>query len=392
MTLSADRIIVSMNEHWLYEDFWPLVAYAYRTIWPGIRVTLVFLSERTESDPFVAQLRRHGDVVLVRPVHNIPQAAQAKMARYFVAAQAGGYVCMIDDIDEIPIDRDWHEAKLAQRAKGSLLLVGAEVYGKGQDQCPASMMTAEGHVFRALFNPDNLPFDVWIHDMRRTGRRHADLYSRAHHEGMSCSTSQEQLGTPLFSDEALIAELRRERPVPVTHVERGYTAGVDTIDRSWWGAMDVAKLQAGGYLAAHTGRPYGAYREGNDAIMAYLQRRYDGGGPLPTGLHKAPAVDPDMRFPTEFGMTREAYQQIVATVPKGRMIVEYGSSHVSTNYLSRYWWVVSIESRRDMLNIYPSHYIYAPTEFGSYDRTAIAEGMEHPRIREMGEPALTVAW
>jgi hypothetical protein len=371
-----DRAVISANEHWLYLDFWPLVAYAYRTVFPDVRVTLAFLSERLEYDPFVAQLRAHGEVVLVRPVRDIPQAAQAKMARYFVASTMRDSVCMIDDIDEIPIDRDWHVGKLAQRRPEALLMVGAEVYGRDANQCPASMMTATGWTFRRLFNPTDRPFAEWIRTMSRPARRHADIYSPSHHEGMDCTTAQDYLGTPLFSDEALIGELLRECPdVPVQHVERGYQPGVDTIDRSWWNALDMAKLEAGGYLAAHTGRPYLECKAGNDAIVDYLRRRY-GGGPLPEPLARRPQVDADMRF--DDGMTRATFEELCSTLPLGALVMEVGSGHVTTNYLSRYFWLISVEDRRNMLNIYPSHYIYAP----GFDEAIIREGMMHRRIQQ----------
>lgn len=249
----ADRVIVSSDENPMYLDFWPYVAYAYRTLFPGIIVTLAFSTEKRKEDPFVKQLAEHGTVVCLQPLPGVPVAVQTKVERYEIATKCKEEVCYIDDIDEIPIDRDWHLTKTNARKPNTMLLVGSEVFNNGQHsedgQVPASMMTGEASLFRTLFGD----FDI--------------LYS--------CTD-------PKFSDEEYIVMLRRLNPIPVTHVRRDYRPGIDTIDRAVW-PYDKAKLEAGGYFAAHTNRPYHAFKEENDAILRYIQKRYDG-GPLPEPL------------------------------------------------------------------------------------------------------------
>lgn len=379
---SVDRVVVSSNEHWLYLDFWPLIAYAYRTLWLHVRPTLVFLTERFESDPFVVALRRHGDVVLVRPVHGIPQAAQCKLARYWYAAsRPPEEVVYIDDIDQIPIDREWHEERVQKRKSGTMLLVGAEVYGGDEKgQTPASMMTAEALVYRDLFNPQDLLFPDFLRSLADRGGRHRDVYSRVNHEGMESTTDAERLpGRSLFSDEALIVRLREERPVPVTHAERGYEPGKDTIDRSFMGSFDSKKLIDGGYVAAHAPRPYLEHRAVVDSILDYIRRFYKGGS-IPEVPRATAGADPDMRF-NATGISRAAFEWICATIEPGSSILEFGSGHVSTNYLSRYYWMCSIEHDLAYVNIYPSHYIYAPPFDGWYDLDMLRFGLDHRRLR-----------
>ncbi len=164
-------------------------------------------------------------------------------------------------------------------------------------------------------------------------------------------------------------------------MERGYQPGVDTIDRSWWASLDLAKLEAGGYLAAHTGRPYRSYQEGNDAIMRYLQKRYEG-GPTPVSLARVTEAwaDADMTFSAAF--PREVYRFIGQVVPMGGCIFEFGSGK-STDYLSRYFWMISAESDKAKLNIYPSHYIYTPElESRTSEVSALQDGLVHPRFRD----------
>jgi hypothetical protein len=367
--MSFDRIVISANESWLYIDFWPIVSYAWRTIFPEARPTLAFLTERHDDDDFVLQLRRHGDVVLVRPTRTITQAAQAKMARYFVAAKFPDEVCMIDDIDAIPIDRDWHLARTAQRPPGTMLWVGSEVYGAAGGQAPASMMTAEGKIFSKLFAIGELSFPDWLNTLKRGGVEHDNIESPVYNEGIECSTSPVRLGQAMFSDEGLIVSIRKERDVHSTYMRRDYVVGRDTIDRSCLGQFSTENLEAGKYVTAHTGRPYVEHKKLNDQIIDYIRRRY-GGKSSQLSLQRVPKIDPDMKFETE--QEKSTFEAICKDHKYGSMIVQQGSDHTLTNYLSRYYWVVAIEPRREMLNIYPAYYLFT--------RSDESVELNHPRI------------
>lgn len=357
--MSFDRIIISSNESWLYIDFWPLVAYAWRTMFPEAKPTLAFLTERTEADEFVGQLRKHGDVVLVRPVRNITQAAQAKMSRYYVASKFPDEVCMIDDIDAIPIDRDWHLARTNKRKPATMLFVGSECYDGDGGQAPASTMTAEGKLFGELFGIGKLSFSEWLDTMKCGGIEHDNIESPVYNEELDCSTSPKRIGQAMFSDEGLIVQLRRERDIPATYMRRDYVVGRDTIDRGCLNLFSVENLESGKYVSAHTGRPYAEHKKLNDQIIDYIRRRY-GGKPAQLTLSRTPKIDPDMEF--ESVRERSVFQAVCQKHKFGSTIVQQGSSHTLTNYLSRYYWVVTIENRLEMLNIYPAHYVFTRTD------------------------------
>jgi hypothetical protein len=266
-----DVVVIGADENRKYLDFWPHVAYAYRTLFPGVQPVLALVTRRPHSDSLLRELSDHGEVSRVTPLDDYPMSVQAKLARFLVAGSMQGRVCYIDDLDEIPIDRDWHLHKLEGRLPGSLLLVGREVYGSAYpDQVPVSQMTAEGHVFERLFAMDRLQRDglvkwyEYLHSLRVDDEDHTNVR------------------LPTFSDEALIVRLRQEHPVPEYHVARGYQVGVDTIDRAYW-PYSKDRLEAGKYVTAHTARPYLEYKEGNDAIIEYIRRRYNG-GPMPKSL------------------------------------------------------------------------------------------------------------
>lgn len=375
-TLPFDRAILSTNEDALYLDFWPIVSWAYKAL--GIPCELIFLTERQEDDPFVTRLREHGKVTLQPPVNMIPQSAQAKLCRYWQAMQYDD-VSYVDDIDLLPLSREWILSKTQDRPKDHLLLVGREVYGT--TQVPASQMTAEGHVWRALFNPQGLGWRAWLESLKGYPG-HANIESRAYHEGYSYSTDQAELGQPLFSDEALLVHLRKIHPVPEFHVTRDAHPGIHTVDRDGWN-IDADKLWKGGYFSAHLIRPYKEHKNSIAKVLSALQE-LTGADPWPTWIpmSHAPHISPEMNFGGS-GMTQEGFEWIFANIPTGEMVLEFGAGLISTNWLSRFYNLYSVEDRLQWVNLFPARYIYAPRPEGSdwYDPDIIRGWAEDAKRR-----------
>lgn len=277
MTAPWDIIVVSANEDPLYVEFWPLIAWANRVVF-GCDVHLAFLTEQEPDSPFVQELRRHGPVKLYRPVPGVPDCNLAKMVRYIHCSRQGSRVCYIEDIDLLPLKRDWAVEKVAQRPANHLLLCGAEVYGatepeqKKASAAPASLMTAEGDVWKALLNPQDLPYEELVKSWasRDHSDPHTDITSLVYHERDDC-----------FSCERFLRELRRENPVLEFHVERGYDVFKDTLPRTGW-HFDADRLWRGEYIESHMPRPLHEHREKIEPMVHYISETY-AGGTLPIG-------------------------------------------------------------------------------------------------------------
>jgi len=262
--MSFNQVIISTNEDPLYFDFWPVVAKAYKTMFPDVTVHLAFLTWRANNDPVVESLREHGKVTVVKPVGHIAEFPQAKMARFFVAAQQGDDVCYIDDIDVIACHKGFVTDKTEARPKGHLLCVGGEVYNH-IGSYPISQMTGEGWLWKTFINPEDKTF--------------AQLM--AEWSGPIIFDRREQVTIPLdysrddyFSDERLLRKIIHLNPVPKFELPRGYTDFMEsTLDRHDW-KIDMDKLYAGGYLNAHCLRPYSAYKAEIQPVLDYIQFKY----------------------------------------------------------------------------------------------------------------------
>lgn len=266
-----DQIILSTNENPMYIDYWKPVAWAYKKIFPNVKVHLAFLTNRSEDDELVKEFRKFGDVTLFPIIDDIQQFSQAKMIRFILASMQGDDVCYIDDIDLLPLSKTFITDKTDKRPKNHLLCVGGEVYrGGGREQrgtYPVSQMTAEGHVWKQFINPEDLEwpelmawFDTPI------------LFS----DKENIHQTPTPTWSTYFSDERLLRKLLHNHPVPKFEMERGYEATMEgilgaTVDRMTW-EIDEEKLFNHEYQNAHGPRPYDPadYK----LLIDYLEKTY----------------------------------------------------------------------------------------------------------------------
>ena len=266
-----NQVILSANEDETYLSFWKPVSWAYKMMYPEVTVHLAFLTHRTEDDPFVEDLRKYGKVTLFKPVSDVPEFAQAKMIRFILASQEGNDVVYIDDIDLFPLTKPFIDNKVGKRQGGYLLCVGGEVYDN--NGCyPISQMTAEGHVWKKVINPNNVSYrelmDEWKGEVKFDRRE--DICIKL-----------DWAADNYFSDERLLRRLYFNNPVPKQEMARGYDNYLDsTIDRHTWDkhkqewVYDREKLKRGEYFNAHGTRPYTKFEEHYQPLINYIENTY----------------------------------------------------------------------------------------------------------------------
>jgi|SRR5688572_2309530 len=272
-----DKIILSSNEDPTYFEFWPIVSWAYKKMFPTVEVCLAFVTKRGETDSVVIEARKHGTVVLFRPIDDVPEGHQAKVARFILASQHDGDdVCYIDDIDLFPLRADFITNKLDywNDFEYSLLCVGGEVYGF-TGTYPISQMTADGWTWKQFINPNDLPYDQLI----RSWKDKAQFDDRE-----NINIWPDMVGDRVdyyFSDERLLKRLLFENPVPKLELQRGYEKYLEsTLDRHTvnketgiW-EFSKQKLKNGEYVNAHCPRPYSKYKDQFQPLIDYINENY----------------------------------------------------------------------------------------------------------------------
>lgn len=268
MRRAFDRVVLSSNEHPNYIGFWPLVARAWRTLFDGVPVSLALVTRRSPDDPVITEMSRHGEVVLFPEIEGVPSANRAKVARHILASRHGSAVCLINDVDLLPLQQEYVNELLSHRRPGQVLCVGADVYcgSPEEGKFPIGYLTAEGDTLAELINPLRLSDEALVRSW--IGLRVFD-----HKEDVSRSVHNEDPDT--FSDESLFRALihRWNRPCRVLHRPRGfspYTARA--VDRAAW-ELDRAKLASGVYVEAHLSRPFDRYVEQFRPLIEHLKQR-----------------------------------------------------------------------------------------------------------------------
>lgn len=252
-----NKIIVSTDDS-MFVQYIPIVSAAWKKFFPEWELNIAYVTLREEKDPFVEKMRRYGKVHLFQPVDGVPLANQAKVSRHILASQFEEEVCMIEDMDTIPLQRAYFENILSKRRRDHVLAVGAEVFHNTphEGKFPMSNITAEGRVFGEFVNPNNLGYNELIKSWI----------------GLSVIDHKEAIDSPphVFSDESLIRALLNKWSEPrITHVERGADIYNDWIDRSWW-SIDEEKLESGAYITCNFLRPFDRHYERIEPITKYI--------------------------------------------------------------------------------------------------------------------------
>jgi hypothetical protein len=260
-----DRVIVSCDDSH-FKEFWPIVSKAWEKYFPNAKISLAFVTDRDENDELVQKMRKYGDVHLFPVVDGIPTANLSKMARHILAGNFEEEVCMLEDIDTIPLQTNFVIDRLSQREKGKILFIGKEVYnGHGTDEgkFPISNITGESFLFRKIVNPDNLT--------------HVDLFKswcniRVFDHKESINNTPDLSGLNGFSDESLWRVLLNRYKISENDfcfINRGVDIQKYWIDRSWW-RIDHNMLKNDEYVICNFLRPFSQHYHLIEPIAKYI--------------------------------------------------------------------------------------------------------------------------
>ena len=251
-----DRIIVSTDENPMFLQFVPIVAKAWSKYFPEKKLSIAFISDRSEDDELVVRMRNYADVRIFNTIPGIPTANQAKISRHILAAEYKDEVCMIEDMDTIPLQRKFFEDRTSTYTDG-VIVVGSEVYDgtPHEGKFPMSTMTAKGEVFKTIINPDDLLYEDLIKSFI----------------GVSKFDNKEavEIRPDVFSDESLMRVLLSIWDGPIYKVRRDVNIRFDWIDRSWW-YIDLDRLHSDQYVTCNFLRPFNTNYEAIKPIADYI--------------------------------------------------------------------------------------------------------------------------
>ena len=242
--LNEIRIVTSADS-WCHIDFLPMWSAGWKRFLPELKQSIIIVGAES-TDELKLKYGKYVDTLEHVDNYN-PYYGHvlAKMARLWYACQFGDEIVMIEDIDLIPLRRDFRANKLLKYEHGKLMLMGQEVYAATDPgRTPMGGLTAPSKLLREIVNPDDLQFRDFVDQYRDTNPDHTQRW--------------DTLNAPHFSDEILLQKLIESKMpnIPIQLIERGYCWETDTADRAVWDRLNYNKLWRGEYLEAHMLKNY----------------------------------------------------------------------------------------------------------------------------------------
>ena len=255
-----DRIIVSSDES-DFLNFWPVVSKAWKRFLPEAKITLAFVAEKANPD-LLELLESFGEVYVFPRDKSVPSANQAKICRHILACLFEKEISMIEDIDTIPMQRNFIERISSEYEEGKVLFVGKEVYNNTQDEgkIPISNMMGRGRDLSLIFDPigaisKSLEMNIFNDDIFEVWNQWKNLRFFDHKESIVNNPDPSGIGG--FSDESMIRALIEKTSThnSIKKIDRGIDVKENWIDRSWW-EIDQEKMKNEHYVLCNFLRPF----------------------------------------------------------------------------------------------------------------------------------------
>lgn len=227
--LKIDRVILSCDTNPTYIQFWPIVAKAWKEL-IGIQPTLALIAEDdVDIDTSL------GDIIRIKPIPNIPTSLQAQVIRLFLPAYFENEVCLISDIDMLPLNKDYFIDSIKNIPENKFVVYRNMAYGN-MSRFPMCYNAGKGSLFKEIFK---------IRNINEISGKIKDWHSL-------------KLGWD--TDEKMLTKLLLNwNKVSKKCVFLNHNAMPERrIDRLKWG-YDKKKLKEGYYIDAHMVRPLDKY-------------------------------------------------------------------------------------------------------------------------------------
>jgi hypothetical protein len=243
--MKIQRAIMATDANPEYYQFWPVVAKRWSS-W-GITPTLAVVSDKKIDID-----ERLGDVVYHIPNPDVPTPQQAQIIRLFLAASYEDDVCLISDIDMLPLRKDYFTKTVEHYNNANFVVYSSDAYPPADPAYPAYPMcylASDGENFKEIIGGDLENFN--------------DVVSAWLQEGHGWHTDEKVFFQKLQKWDAinnLMLLLRRGfnlSPDP---------ASIARIDRSTGSIYDENLISSKFYVDYHMPRPYEKFKEVIDNI------------------------------------------------------------------------------------------------------------------------------
>jgi hypothetical protein len=234
--LKIDRVILSGDKPF-YLDFWPYAARAWKQL-IGVKPTLAVIGTIPVDESL-------GDVIRFQPLKGISTGVHAQVIRLLLPILFPDEVCIISDIDQLPINRAYFQDAITHIPDDKFVIYNDKSYPDEPGRIPMCYCVAKGRTFKDLFGVETRE------DIERTVRLWGSL------------------GFGFHTDELVLSRSIASWSLYATRCFKlGDTLGPSDkrrINRHFWG-YDPQLLKENYYVDAHLLRPYFQHQEELDRL------------------------------------------------------------------------------------------------------------------------------
>ncbi|HSW73677.1 MAG TPA: hypothetical protein VLG71_00835 [Candidatus Limnocylindria bacterium] len=232
--LRLQRVILATDANPEYIQFWPLAAKFWREV-VGVRPTLALV-----ADTSVTVDESLGDVIRFMPLDGIPTSLQAQVIRLLLPVYFENDVCIISDIDMIPLQKQFFVDAIKSVSDDCFVVYNDRASLRWK-RYPMCYNAAKGKVFKEIFGittRDQIPAFIraWA------GR-----------------------GYGWNTDELVLYDALQRWPGHAKRCKKLGNGVERRVDRSNW-QYNPLLLRARYYRDAHLPRPYQQYKEQIDEL------------------------------------------------------------------------------------------------------------------------------
>jgi len=247
--MKLNRFIYSTDENPNYIYSWPLVSKITRKIF-DCDISLAFITNKNEDDTLVQRMKEFGNVHLFKIIDGMPIGNQAKVSRMFTATLYPDEVCVLNDVDLLPLQKDFLVNLLDAVPSNGLAAIGRNAYDGASEiglsgKFPMIYTSAMGKIFKEIVNPNDLSYE-------KTLKQWINMRIIDHKEAINNSHD-------CFSDESLLRALihlwrDNNRVIYLNRPDFIGMRATKRIDRANWN-IDKEILNNNGYIDAHLPKP-----------------------------------------------------------------------------------------------------------------------------------------
>lgn len=236
-SLKLDRVILSTDTNKMYFDFWPIVAPVWQKL-VHVKPTLALIAK---ADVQIDQSL--GDIIRFEPLPDVPDWFYAQVVRLLLPAYYGNDVCLIADIDMLPLNGQYFIDNIVDFTNDKFVVYRDQA--NPDDKYPMCYVAAKGSIFKEMFQINDL---ADIPNIVRAWYGH---------------------GYGWITDETMLLKYSNDWHQITNNVVKLGHDTLPRIDREAW-KYNMSLLRLGYYIDAHMLRPYDQHKTKIDQLIKDL--------------------------------------------------------------------------------------------------------------------------